>query len=611
MGHSEKFEHEQDDAIIGRAFVGSIAVIGIVGALAAGVWFFATSSELTVETLVKELQLPEVRSKAKMDYPAVSFTDVTRSWGVDFVHTNGATGEKLLPETMGSGCAALDYDLDGDVDLLFVNSQSWDPAVAERDAATLKLYRNEGGSFQDVTEEVGLNVSMYGMGVAVGDIENDGDLDIFISAVGDNRLFIQQEGKFVDATEIAGVAGSGEWSTSCGFVDYDRDGLLDLFVCNYVAWSKEIDLAQKFRLAGVGRAYGPPAAFVGTFPILYHNEGDGRFRDVSLTAGIQEKNRVTGVPVAKSLGMATVDIDQDGWMDILVANDTVRNFLFHNQRDGTFREVGTEVGIAFNSAGKARGAMGIDVDYVRDNGQLAVGIGNYSNEASALYVKQSSQLLFLDEATSTGFGPPTRLALTFGLIFVDFDLDGRLDIFGANGHLEYEIQKVQASQKYEQEPHLFWNRGPGKGSNEFVKVPESVTGKAFAEPIVGRGAVSADLDGDGDLDLVITQCGRQAKILRNDQQLERNWARVRLQGNGTTCNRDAFGATIEAHVGDRVIHRIVSRTRSYLSQAEATVTLGIGEADQIDRLVIHWPDGSLQEYAEAIAPGTSLTIEQE
>jgi hypothetical protein len=606
MGKPEIYE--QDDAIIGRAFVASLAVIGGIAVLGGGIWFFANSGDLTIETNVSALKLPEVRNAAKIDYPAVSFTDVTKDWGIDFVHVNGAKGGKLLPETMGSGCAAVDYDGDGDIDLLFVNSQSWE--ADESNTATMKLFRNDDGQFHDVTVEVGLNVSLSGMGVAVGDIENDGDLDIFISAVGTNRLFVQQDGKFVDTTKAAGVAGDGGWSTSCGFLDYDRDGLLDLFVCNYVEWSQKLDSGQKFRLAGVGRAYGPPSAFVGTFPILYHNEGNGTFRDVSAEAGVQVKNTSRGVPVAKSLGIATVDIDQDGWIDILVANDTVRNFLFHNQKDGTFREVGTEAGIAFNSAGKARGAMGIDGDYVRDNGQLAVGIGNYSNESSALYVKQSSQLLFLDEATSTGFGPPTRLALTFGLFFFDVDLDGRLDIFGANGHLENEIEKVQESQKYAQEPHLFWNRGPGKGSNEFVKVPASVTGKAFADPVVGRGAVSADLDGDGDLDLVITQCGRRAKVLRNDQELGRNWVRVRAIGNGTSSNRDAIGATLEAHVNDRVIRRVISRTRSYLSQSEATVTIGIGESKQIERLKIVWPDGTTQEHAEPIEAGTTLTLEQ-
>lgn len=602
---------EQDDAVIGRAFVMSMAVFGVIAVIAASLWFFLRRPEEVEVAGERKLELPEVRESAQIDFPDVSFTEVSEEWGIRFVHENGAAGGKLLPETMGSGCAALDYDSDGDLDLFFVNSQRWTAEADGDKSATLHLYRNDGAVFTDVTADVGLDVSLYGMGVAVGDVENDGDLDLFITAVGANRLFLQEEGRFRDATEAAGVAGDpATWSSSCGFFDYDRDGLLDLIVCNYVEWSPEFDLAQGFRLAGGERAYGPPKAFGGTFPYLYRNQGDGTFQDVTAKAGLHVKNVSTGVPVAKSLGVVTVDIDRDGWMDVLIANDTVRNFLFHNQRDGTFVEKGMEAGMAFDSNGRARGAMGIDVDFVRDNGELAIGIGNFSNESSALYVKQANQLLFLDEAMACGFGPPTRLELTFGLFFFDFDLDGRLDIFGANGHLENEIQKVQASQTYEQRPHLFWNRGGGTGSNEFVRVPTEVSGADFSTPIVGRGAVPADLDGDGDLDLVITQSGRPVRVLRNDQQLGNQWVQLRLEGNGTTSNRDAIGATIEAQVGERTLRRAVSRTRSYLSQSPAWITLGLGSATQVDRLTITWPDGSQQQFDGPIAGGESRVVRQ-
>jgi hypothetical protein len=610
MGISQKIDHsEQNDAIIGRVFVGSLAVILLLGGGAVFGWFMYGVQDEPIEVIETELQLPAPRATSMIQHPAVTFTEVSKEWGIDFVHQNGAVGDKLLPETMGSGCAAFDYDNDNDIDLLFVNSTSWadDSSSAP---ATLKLFRNDGNQFHDVTEAVGLDVSLYGMGVAVGDVDNDGHLDLFISAVGVNRLFVQRDGKFVDVTESAGVGGDkSQWSTSCGFFDYDQDGLLDLFVCNYLRWSAELDLAQEFRLAGAGRAYGPPKAFGGTFPYLYHNEGGGRFRDVSAAAGVQVTNMSTGVPVAKSLGLVTVDIDQDGWLDLIVANDTVRNFLLLNQRNGTFREMGIEAGIAFDPEGRARGAMGIDVGFVRDDGELAVAIGNFSNESSAFYVKQPRNVLFLDAAMATGFGPPTREDLTFAVFFFDYDLDGRLDIFGANGHLENDIEKVQASQRYEQSPHLFWNRGSDKGSNEFSRVVDSVTGD-LADPIVGRGATFADLDGDGDLDLVITQSGRRAKVFRNDQSLGHHWLRIRLRGNGTSCNRDAIGATIELRVGDNIVKRQVSRTRSYLSQVSADITIGLGKSEQVDQLLIRWPDGSPQNVEGPIAAGTVLTVEQ-
>jgi hypothetical protein len=595
-----------DDAVIGQAFLVSLGVIALLAVVGATAWFFFGSSTELIEVIEGDFELPEIRQTEQIDFPAVSFTDVTKLWGIDFQHTNGATGDKFLPETMGSGCAAFDYDSDGDIDLLFINSQAWSPG--KEPPATMKLYRNDGGAFVDVTVDVGLDVSMYGMGVAVGDIDNDHDPDLFVTAVGKNRLFVQDEGRFVE-TE-AGVSGGADWSTSCGFFDYDRDGLLDLFVCNYLQWSAEYDASQEFRLSGVGRAYGPPGSFEGTFPFLYHNEGGGKFRDVSAESGVQVKNRLRAVPAAKSLGMATVDIDQDGWVDVFVANDTVRNYLLRNKGDGTFEEVGGSAGIAFDSAGKARGAMGTDVDFLRENGQLAIGIGNFSNEASALYMKQSTQMLFLDEATSTGFGPPTRTELTFGLFFFDFDLDGLLDVFGANGHLESDIEKVQ-EQTYEQVPHLFWNRGAGMKSNEFAQVPAKVVGADFAAPIVGRAAVSADFDGDGDLDLVITQSGRAAKILRNDQTLGHHSLKVLPRGNGRTVSRDAVGAVVEAQVGDRTIRRQVTRTRSYLSQSPLTVVLGIGKAEAIDKLLVRWPDGTQKIVVGPFQHGQSLEIKQD
>jgi hypothetical protein len=366
---------------------------------------------------------------------------------------------------------------------------------------------------------------------------------------------------------------------------------LDLVVCNYLDWTVESNRAHDFRLDGGERAYGPPTAFGGTFSFLYHNEG-GRFVDVTEEAGLQVRNRDTQVPVGKSLGVVPVDVNRDGWMDIVVANDTVRNFFFQNQRDGTFKEAGTFVGIAYGEQGRERGAMGIDAAFFRNNSALGVVIGNFYNEMTGLFVDRDGQMLFSDEAVPTGLGPPTRLELTFGVFFFDYDLDGRLDIFAANGHLEEDIGKVQESQHYEQSPQLFWNTG-GEAAYEYVKVSSANSGEAFFKPLVGRAAVFGDLDNDGDLDVIITSCGQRPRILRNDQQLSHHWLRFRL--TGTRCNRDAIGAVVEVRAGDETFRRRLMPTRSYLSQTERVVTIGLGKREDVDQVTIHWPDGSRQE----------------
>lgn len=604
---------EQDDAIIGQALRWSLLVIGlIVVIVVAAVLAFRRGGPppAAVETVV---ELPEYRDRPTTTAPPVPFVDVTEKSGIRFQHENGATGEKLLPETMGHGCGFLDLEGDGDQDLILVNSTRWpwDPRPAPDPTAlpTCHFYLNDGrGQFTDVTRQVGLDFSIYGMGVAIADYDDDGDPDLFLSAVGPNRLLRNDGGRFVDVTSEAGVAGDPTaWSTSCGWFDYDRDGRLDLFVGNYVRWSREIDLSQDFRLIGVGRAYGPPTAFSGSFPYLYRNRGDGTFEDVSERAGIQKRNPATNVPMAKSMGIAPVDIDRDGWLDLLVANDTVQNFLFHNQRDGTFVEIGDVAGVGFDPAGNARGAMGIDVARFRNDQTLGVAIGNFANEMTSLYCASEEPLQFVDAAIATGLGPATRLELTFGLFFFDYDLDGRLDLLAANGHLEDEINKVQVSQHYEQPPQLFWNAGSSQGT-EFLKVPESNCGSDFARRMVGRGAAYADIDGDGDLDALLTAVGQKPRLLRNDQNLGHHWLRVQLRGK--THNRDAIGAWVELVLSDGThLPRQVMPTRSYLSQSELPITFGLGKQDQVERVVIRWPDGSEQEV-RGIALDRTLVIEQ-
>ncbi|MBT8421062.1 MAG: CRTAC1 family protein, partial [Gammaproteobacteria bacterium] len=533
--------------------------------------------------------------------PVVPFTEVTEQAGIDFVHVNGANGEKLLPETMGGGVAIFDYNGDDHQDLLFVNGSHWpESAPADASPVTLALYQNDGaGRFTDVTARAGLHVTLYGMGVAVGDVDNDGWVDVFLSAVGGNRLFRNERGRFHDVTEDAGVAGEGDaWSTGSAFIDYDNDGDLDLFVGNYVRWSRDIDLAIGFQLTGIGRAYGPPTTFAGTYPYLYRNDGQGRFTDVSETSGIQVDNPATGQPMAKTLGISPVDVDGDGYLDIFLANDTVRNFLLHNQGNGTFREEGVMFGVAFDRNGAATGAMGTDTAYYRNDGDMGLAVGNFANEMSSLYVTQGGNL-FTDEAIGEGIGTASRLALTFGLFFFDYDLDGRLDFFQANGHLEQDINLVQSSQHYEQLPQLFWNCGPDN-QRTFCKVsPDKDDG--LTKRLVGRGAAFGDLDNDGDLDVVITQVGRSPVLLRNDHGLgdlapEHHWLRIKLTGNGSV-NRDAIGAWVEVVSGDITQRRQVMPTRGYLSQVELPLTFGLGVAESIDSIRVFWPGGAQQEVA--------------
>jgi hypothetical protein len=551
---------------------------------------------------------PKGRTR-NVNLPHVRFTDITEKAGIHFVHTNGGFGRKLLPETMGSGVAFIDYDKDDHQDLLLVNSCYW-PGHEDRKkpAPTLALYRNRGdGTFEDVTKKVGLDVTMYGMGVTVGDFDNDGYDDIFITGVGGNRLFknVPAEGGgrcFVDVTRDAGdLARSSGWQTSgefldrasgvdfpssAAFVDYDKDGKLDLFVCNYVGWSPKIDLSQEFTLRGTKeRAYGPPTQFAGTYCQLFRNLGKGKFEDVSARAGVQVKGE-RGVPGGKSLGVVVADMDGDGWPDIVVANDTVRNFFFHNQGDGTFQERGQEAGVAY-AEGTARGAMGIDWGELRP-GRHALVVANFANEpATLLRLDHPRKLLFSDVALIEGLAGPSRIVLKFGLFFFDFDLDGFLDLLMCNGHLEPEIKAIQAGQSYKQEVQLYWNTGKAPC---FELMGPKEAGPDLFRPMVGRGCAFADIDGNGTLDVVLTENGGPARLLKNEGGTGNNWIRLVLRGDGKTCNTSAIGALVTLTTPDgRVQQREVTSARGYLSQSELPLTFGLGKATRVERIEVRWP----------------------
>jgi enediyne biosynthesis protein E4 len=535
------------------------------------------------------------RERAAEGPPEVTFTDVTEPSGIALPRTNGAEGEKLLPETMGGGAAFFDADNDGDQDLVLTDGRPWPWATrpSPKPRSSLVYYQNDGkGRFTDTTEAAGLRLDAYAMGIAAGDYDNDGWVDLFVTAVGRNTLLRNVQGRFVDVTRQAGVGGQADqWSTCAAWVDVDTDGDLDLFVCNYIRWSRDIDRKQDFRLTGIGRAYGPPRTFEGAFPYLYRNEGGGRFIERSADAGLRVQNAATRVPVAKSLGVAPADFNGDGCLDLVVANDTTPNLAFRNRCDGTFEEVGASLGVAFDSYGNARSAMGIDSGDFRNDGALAYAIGNFANEMLALYTAQPGGRHFADEAIPAGVGAPSRTSLTFGLFFFDYDLDGRLDLLTANGHIEDEINAVQPSQHYAQPPQLFWNAGSASGAT-FAVVERAGD---LLGPMVGRGATFADIDGDGDLDVLLVPLVGRSRLLRNDQQLGHRWIRLKLVG--TASNRDAIGAEVEVHAAGPVQRRQVMPTRSYLSQTELPVTFGLGGAAAVERVRIHWPNGRTQEVS--------------
>jgi enediyne biosynthesis protein E4 len=530
------------------------------------------------------------RAESSVADGVAASTDVTAAAGIRFRHNSGAFGRKYLPETMGSGVALFDADEDGWPDILLINSKNWPgrPGPASRQA----LYRNNhDGTFTDITPQSGLGIETYGLGVAVADYDNDGHADVYITGLNGNYLFRGLGGaKFRDETVRAGVAAPG-FSTSAAWLDYDRDGRLDLFVAHYVEWSIEKDLFCT--LDGKTKSYCTPESYKGSSPQLFHNRGDGTFEDVTRRAGLYDA-------ASKALGVALIDYDNDGWIDLVVANDTQPNRLYRNRGEGTFIDVGTTAGVAFNESGVARAGMGVDTADFNRSGRSSIVIGNFSNEMMALYTNEGNGL-FIDEAPRSAVGRSSLLTLTFGCFFFDYDLDGWLDIFAANGHVADDIERVQSRVTYAQRPHLFRNV-----AGRFEEVTTQ-SGAALSQSMVARGAAYADYDLDGDLDLLVTTNNGSPRLFRNDFRAHHS---IRIVLRGVASNRDAIGARIVVTLGDGSSQwRMVKTGSSYLSQSEVPVTFGLGATGAIRAIEVDWPRGEAEKLG-SVGPDQTVVIEQ-
>ena len=521
----------------------------------------------------------------------LQFRDITAEAGIHYTHNNGAFGKKYLPETMGPGCAFIDYDGDGWPDILLLNGENWPGHPGA--ASTLKLYHNNhDGTFTDVTHKAGLDIPMFGLGAAVGDYDNDGHDDLFVTAVGQSHLFHNNgNGTFTDVTKSAGLWGHDEFSTSAAWVDYDRDGKLDLVVANYVQWSLKNDLFCT--LDGTHKSYCTPESYKGTSVRLWHNSGNGKFEDVTQKAGMYDAT-------SKSLGIAILDYNGDGWPDILITNDTQPNKLYLNKKNGTFEEDGVSAGIAFSEDGIARAGMGVDSgDYDR-SGRPSIIITNFANQMLSLYHNEGNGL-FVDEAPSSEVGRASLITLGFGCFFFDYDNDGWPDIFVADGHIERDVERVQKRVTYAEPPHLFRNLGGGK----FQEVTASL-GDVFASPKVAHGAAYADIDNDGALDLLVTTNGGRAYLFHNERTVGHS-LRIKLQG--VQSNRDGIGTVVRVTSTNGAQSKMLRSGSSYLSQSELVLTFGLGSSTKADAIVVQWPSGHTDKLTN-INAGQTVTIQE-
>jgi hypothetical protein len=521
----------------------------------------------------------------------VTFTDATAVSGIKFTHNSGRAGKKWLPETLGSGGTFFDFDGDGWLDVFLVNGKDWTPKPGRRSLSA--LYRNTGtGKFVNVTAGSGLDVEMFGFGVAAGDYDNDGRQDLYVTALEGDRLFRNLGGgKFQDVTKAAGIS-NANFATSAAWLDYDKDGHIDLFVANYVQWSQKADIWCS--LDGVSKSYCTPESYKGTSSKLYRNLGGGKFEDATQKAGV-------GDPTGKALGVTVFDYDGDTWPDLFVANDTQPNKLYRNNSKGGFTDEGMAAGVAYSEDGVARGAMGADAaDYDR-SGRPHLVVGNFSNQMLGLYHNEGKNL-FVDDAPRSAVGRASLLTLAFGVFYFDYDLDGLLDIFVANGHIEEEIERVQPKVKFRQPPHLFRNLGQKKFEDVAMKV-----GPQLGRPMVARGAAYGDFDRDGDLDVLVTENHGPAHLYRNDGGNANNFICIRTKG--VKSNRDGIGAVVRVESAGGRQWNMVRSGSSYASQSDLALTFGLGKDTTVTAIEVEWPSGQKDRIA-GTAANQFLVIEE-
>ena len=526
-----------------------------------------------IATVVQGPLIPPVSADTN-----IQFVDVTQEAGIHWKHVDGRSGQKYFMETLGSGAAFFDYDADGDPDLYFVNGAPL-PGYVSQEIPTNCLYQNNGdGTFTDVTEKAGVGDTGYGHGCAVGDYNNDGQLDLYVTNYGTNRLYRNNgDGTFTEVAESAGVT-EPRWSTSCAFADYDRDGNLDLYVVNYIVFDINENPWCGLREKGI-RAYCEPDNFTAQSDTLYRNNGDGTFTDATKTAGIYN---TTG----KGLGVVWADYNNDGAADIYVANDSTENLFYRNNGDGTFEEVGFMVGVALSEDGAAENGMGTTFGDWNNDGWFDLTVTNYAQQTNTLYHNDADGF-FTDATATTKTAQLTYPYLGWATAFIDYDNDGYQDLFVANGHLHENLAELGQEGTYGQRNLLFRNNSNGT----FTEVSETL-GPGMKLTDVSRGATFADYDLDGDIDIVVTNSNTAPRLLRNDGGNRKNWLQIRLTAtNGST---DAIGARVKITTGKLTQTREVRSADGYLSQQDLTLHFGIGDSEQVDSIEVQWQTGAKQ-----------------
>ncbi|MDX1970885.1 MAG: CRTAC1 family protein [Planctomycetaceae bacterium] len=595
-------EPQDDDRRIGQGV--ALSAFLIIGLVLGGWWWRNIWLAPSPVEPVGNDPLPTYPSISvpppAQDLPQLPLVDITAPAGLNFIHENGTTAERRLPESMGGGSVAFDFDLDGDQDLLLIHS-----AILTADRSSLVLYANQGdATFRDVTLAAGLHASLVGMGATAVDYDEDGWPDLLVTGIDSARLWRNQGGWFGEVTSEVFVDGppSG-WSLAACWLDYDRDGDLDLFVGHYLAWSAERDDALNCRWNGIDPSYCDPDLFAGTQPRLYRNLGDGRLRDVTAPSELEVVNADTGQPVAKITSAVATDLNGDGWADVIANGDGAPNLVFLNQRDGRLREVGREWGLAYDRQGLVVRSFGLEVGRIPGQPSPIFAMGRVANAMNALFVKSPEAELWTDHALTAGCGLPSRLVCTWGLRFVDLDLDGRLDLITANGQHQEGLEALQTSQSRAQAPQIYWSRSQSPPKYELLTSRE--TGTEALLPLAGRGVNGSDFDGDGDPDLLLTANGGPPRLLRNNQTRGHHFVRIELHGRQSP--RDPRGALITFPDLDPTVVAEWQPQGGYLTQHEAAIVIGLGERESIHRIEVHWPSGTRQEL-EALPVDQRLVV---